>query len=56
MCNFKAKCHEQLLVMHLDGDLNNVDWSNLKTVCSNCGIYLKKTTMPWKASTIHPDF
>lgn len=49
-CGFVAKLQEQLQVFHLDGNLKNTDWSNLKTVCANCAIEVYKSKLPWKPS------
>jgi hypothetical protein len=56
LCNFKAKTEKQLFVFHIDGNLKNTNWHNLKTVCANCRIELDNGKLPWKQSTIQPDF
>ena len=57
MCGFKAESpEEQLLIFHVDGNLNNNDWVNLKTVCLNCRPLVGKKRLPWKPSGIVPDF
>jgi hypothetical protein len=57
LCNFKAKLPvKQLFVFHVDGNLKNNNWHNLKTVCANCRIELLHSRVVWKPSTIVPDF
>lgn len=56
LCNFKAKTPRQLFVFHIDGNLKNVNWHNLKTVCANCRIELDASKAPWRAAPIVPDF
>lgn len=57
MCNFKAKIpSKQLFVYHIDGNLKNTNWHNLKTVCANCRIELVGNRVAWKPATIVPDF
>ena len=57
MCNFKAKIPtKQLFVYHIDGNLKNNNWHNLKTVCANCRIELASNRIAWKPATIVPDF
>lgn len=56
MCGFKAKTIRQLFVWHVDGNLKNVAWTNLKTVCANCQIDLVHSKVAWKPATIVPDF
>jgi hypothetical protein len=54
-CGFRAKYASQLLVYHIDGNLNNTGLRNLKTVCLNCVEEIKKTDLPWKAGDLEPD-
>jgi len=56
LCMFVAKYNEQLVVVHLDGNLTNVDWTNLKTICLHCEVATKKSTMAWKSSPLNPDY
>ena len=55
-CGFKFKFPDQSLVYHVDGNLNNTDLNNLKTVCLNCRVELSKSRLPWKAAKVVPDF
>ena len=55
-CGFKAKLPEQLNVFHVDGNLKNTNWTNLKTICANCTIEVSKSKLPWKPSPVVPDF
>ena len=55
-CGFRAKFLTQLLVFHVDGNLNNVELRNLKTVCLNCIEVLKKTDVTWRRGDLEPDF
>lgn len=54
-CNFRARFASQLLVYHVDGNLNNSALRNLKTVCLNCVEEIKKSTLPWRAGDLEPD-
>ena len=54
-CGFKASLLTQLLVFHVDGNLNNVELRNLKTVCLNCVEVLKKTDATWRRGDLEPD-
>jgi hypothetical protein len=58
MCGFKAKHPtRQLFVFHIDGNLKNNNWHNLKTVCANCQIELAVNRLTaWKPAKIVPDF
>ena len=56
-CGFKAEYPaEQLMIFHVDGNLRNNDWSNLKTVCLNCRPVVYKSRLPWKSADVVPDF
>ena len=50
-CGFIAKHLDQLQVFHLDGNLKNTNWINLKTICANCAIEVYKSKLPWKPSS-----
>lgn len=54
-CGFRARYSAQLLVYHVDGNLNNSDVRNLKTVCLNCVEELKRLDVPWKPGDLEPD-
>ena len=55
-CNFKFKFLTQSRVFYLDGNLNNNDWTNLKTLCLNCQEEVFKSKLPWKPSPLVADF
>lgn len=55
-CGFRAKYSAQLLVFHVDGNLNNNATRNLKTVCQNCVIDIFKTDLPWRPGDLEPDY
>lgn len=54
-CGFKAKFSAQLLVYHIDGNLNHCEPKNLKTVCLNCVEELKRSDLPWRRGDLEPD-
>ena len=41
-CNYTSAHPEQFNVFHIDGDLNNSSFTNLKTVCANCQRIIQK--------------
>lgn len=55
-CGFKSLHQEQFNVFHIDGDLNNCRFSNLKTICANCQRILQKEGVKWKQGDLLPDF
>lgn len=54
-CGFKAKHAAQIMVYHVDGNLNNTNVKNLKSVCRNCEVELSKTDLPWRLGDLEPD-
>lgn len=54
-CGFKAKHESQLNVFHLDGDLRNAQWINLKTICANCQRLFGKVEKAWRTGDLIPD-
>ena len=54
-CKFKARYASQLLVYHVDGDLNNSALKNLKSVCKNCVEELLRSDLPWRPGDLEVD-
>jgi hypothetical protein len=54
-CGFKAKYAGQLLVYHVDGNMNNSSLRNLKTICLNCVVDVKKSSSTWRPGDLEPD-
>ena len=54
-CGFRSKFSAQLQVFHTDGDLNNSSLRNLKTICQNCAIEIKKSDQVWLPGDLEPD-
>lgn len=55
-CRFRFKFPEQAVVMYIDGNEQNNDWSNLKTICLNCQIAVARSSVSWSSGSIQPDF
>lgn len=54
-CGFRAQYKEQLFVYHVDGNMNNVQYGNLRTVCANCQIEISKNRLGWIQGDLIPD-
>jgi hypothetical protein len=54
-CGFKARHPSQLLVYHVDGNLNSTELRNLKTICLNCIVEISRLDLPWKPGDLSPD-
>ena len=55
-CGFKAKYKEQLFVYYVDGNLNNNNHLNLRTVCANCQYEIAREGLGWRQGDLVPDF
>jgi len=55
-CGFKSLHPETFNVFHIDGDLTNCRYTNLKTVCANCQRVLHKEGVRWRQGDLQPDF
>jgi hypothetical protein len=54
-CGFRSKYSAQLWVYHVDGNLNNNNVRNLKTVCLNCTVEITKADLIWRPGDLEPD-
>jgi hypothetical protein len=54
-CGFRARYSAQLMVYHVDSNLNNNNLRNLKTVCQNCVIEIKRSDLPWAPGDLEQD-
>ena len=56
LCGFKSLYHTQLTVFHIDGNLTNVAFNNLRTICLNCVEVVKKKEVTWKRGDLQVDY
>jgi hypothetical protein len=54
-CGFRSRWSEQLTVYHIDGNIKNCSNFNLKTICKNCEVDIKKSGFTWSDGTLLPD-
>jgi ribosomal protein L37E len=54
-CGFKSKHPAQMDVYHIDGNLKNASWHNLKTICANCGRIKAVEEIGWKQGSLIAD-
>jgi len=55
-CGFKSLYQTQMTVFHIDGDLRNVNYVNLRTVCLNCVEIIKRKEINWKRGDLQIDY
>jgi hypothetical protein len=56
LCGFKSLYQTQITVFYIDGDLNNVAFSNLRSICLNCIEVVKKREVTWKRGDLQVDY
>ena len=55
-CGFKSPYDEIFNIFHVDGNLKNLRFNNLKTICANCQRVLHINGVKWKQGDLLPDF
>ena len=56
LCGFKSILPSQITVFHIDGNLENVVLSNLRSICLNCVEVVKKKEVTWKRGDLEVDY
>lgn len=56
LCGFKSLFPTQITVFHIDGDLENIAQSNLRSICLNCVEVVKKKEVTWKRGDLQVDY
>lgn len=56
LCGFKSLYPSQMTVFHINGDLNNIALSNLRTICLNCVEVVKRKEVTWKRGDLQVDY
>jgi len=54
-CGFKAAYSAQLVVYHINGNLEDCSLHNLRTVCLNCIEVVKRTQVNWRRGDLQVD-
>lgn len=55
LCGFKSKWSSQITVWHINGNLNDVALTNLRSVCLNCVEEVKRKLFTWNRGDLTPD-
>ena len=55
LCGFHSVYPSQLTVFHIDGDLENIQLGNLRTICLNCVEVVKRTNVTWRRGDLVVD-
>jgi len=54
-CGFHSIYPSQTVVYHIDGDLKNVKFNNLRTICLNCIEVIKRKEVTWRRGDLAVD-
>ena len=55
ICGFKSLYPTQTTVFHVDGNLENTERINLRTICLNCVEVVKRKEVKWKRGDLEVD-
>lgn len=55
LCGFHSIFPTQILVFHIDGDLENIALSNLRSICLNCVEVVKRKEVTWRRGDLQVD-
>lgn len=55
-CGFRSSYKEIFRVFHIDGNLDNCRFSNLKTICCNCSQILGREGITWRQGDLIADY
>jgi hypothetical protein len=56
VCGFRSVYPTQMTVFHIDGDLRNVNFNNLRSICLNCVEVVKRRQVTWKRGDLQVDY
>lgn len=55
LCGFRSSYSSQILVYHIDGNLNNNNLANLRSICLCCTEVVKRKFVIWKRGDLQVD-
>ena len=56
LCGYRSQYSSQITVWHIDGNLNNCELINLRSVCLNCVEVVKRKQTTWKVGGLEVDY
>jgi len=54
-CGFRSIYPSQMTVFHINGNLEDVNYTNLRTICLNCVEVVKRREVNWKKGDLQID-
>jgi len=55
LCGFRSLFSTQINVFHIDGNLENIQLTNLRSICLNCVEVVKKKEVTWRRGDLQVD-
>jgi hypothetical protein len=56
LCGFKSLFPTQITVFHIDGNLEHIEQTNLRSICLNCVEVVKKKDVNWRRGDLQIDY
>ena len=56
LCGFKSLFPTQITVFHVDGNLEHIEQTNLRSICLNCIEVVKKKEVTWRRGDLQIDY
>lgn len=56
LCGFRSLFATQMMVYHIDGNLENNNLFNLRTICLNCVEVVKRKEVTWRRGDLEVDY
>ena len=56
LCGFHSIIPTQMTVYHIDGNLENIAYTNLRSICLNCVEVVKKQKVNWLRGDLKVDY
>ena len=56
LCGFKSLFPTQITVFHVDGNLEHIEQTNLRSICLNCVEVVKRKDVNWRRGDLQVDY
>lgn len=56
LCGFHSVYPSQITVFHINGDLEDISFKNLKSICLNCIEVVKRKEVNWRRGDLKVDY
>jgi len=56
LCGFKCSYPTQMTVFYIDGNMKNIEFTNLRSICLNCVEVVKRKDVNWRRGDLQVDY